>query len=325
MSELRRNPITGEWVTFAVKRGARPYDFVKKSEAKKDSSKTCPFCPGNENETTKEVFQNDDKNWSIRVFPNKYPALDFGDCDFENHSFYENMNGVGIHEVIVDTPNHNEKIYDFSSEHFLDVIKVLKMRFDDMKKRDFIKYIQIFKNNGAEAGMSLVHSHWQIIGVPVMGRIQNDTLFNALEYRKKHNSCVMCDMIKNEIKENKRVVSENENFVAFTPYASKMSYELWIAPKEHISSFGEFNEKHIEDFTNIFHNMLKRVSLINKDISYNICFMDSPIDENKKYFHWYVKIVPRIGNFAGLEFSTGTFINPVMPEDAAEVYKSKKV
>lgn len=324
MSELRRNPITGEWVTFAVKRGKRQYDFIKKSEPKADSQKTCPFCPGNEKETTKAVFQ-DKYDWSIRVFPNKYPAFDNELDNIYCEDIYEKINGNGVHEVIVDTTNHFEKMHEFTFDHMFDVLNTLKLRFDEISKNEFVKYVQIFKNNGAEAGMSIVHSHWQIAGMPVMGKTQKDTLACALEYKKEHNSCVMCDIIKYEIKTNKRLIEENDGFISFVPYAPKMSYEVWIAPKNHISSFGEFKAEDIKNLTQIFHNTVKRVAMINDDISYNICFMDSPKDENREVFHWYIKIIPRIGNFAGLEFSSGTFINPVMPEDTAEFYKSKRV
>ena len=325
MSELRRNPITGEWVTFAVNRGNRPYDFVKTNTPKEDTKKTCPFCIGNESETTKAVFQDKENDWTVRVFPNKYPAFSGEEVDSFSDEIYESITGVGIHEVIVDTPDHFEKLHQFTKEHMLDVFKALKNRYDDTYKNDFVKYVQIFKNNGAEAGMSIVHSHWQIIGMPIFGRIQKDTLYYAKKHKKEHNSCIMCDIINKEKEINVRLIEENDSFVVFVPYAPKMSFETWIVPKKHIYSFGQFDEKHMKDFSDIFHNTIKRVSMINEDISYNICFMDSPKGDEQKYFHWYARIVPRIGNFAGLEFSTGVFINPLMPEESAKIYKSKRL
>ena len=321
ISEIRKNPITGDLVIFATERNNRPYDFIKKNELKYDSDKNCPFCPGNERETPKEVYKDDENNWSIRVFQNKYPILQEFDRKIFDYDFYECFCGYGIHEVVVDTPKHIQKLYEYSDEHIINVIKSLKERFNSIYNKDNINYVQIFRNYGYNAGMSLIHSHWQILGMSIYGKIQRDMIYNIREYLNKNNNCIICDIIFNERNQKIRIISENENFISFVPYAAKFSYEIYIVPKKHISTFNDFDNYHIRDFALILKDMMKRVYKINDNISYNICFMDSPKCLEQKHFHWYANIVPRIGNLAGFELSTGAFINPVMPEFSAEFYR----
>ena len=148
MSEMRQDILTGEWVIFAGNRMKRPYDFIKKSVPKTSDKKECQFCPGNEYLTTAPVYQDGaDGQWTIRAFPNKYPAVDSAGDDgcSDGEGLYTSFCGKGIHEVIVDTPNHLEIIEDFDTKHICEILKVLKIRYSEIISNDYIKYVQIFK------------------------------------------------------------------------------------------------------------------------------------------------------------------------------------
>lgn len=322
MSELRQDILTKEWIFFATDRDKRPYDFSKKSVEKDDTKSTCPFCPGNEKALTDIMYEKVSNGiWKVRAFANKYPAVSYDEKEIKESSFYNNVKGVGLHEVIVDTPNHGEQFCNFSDEHIFDVLYGIQQRFKEISSKNDLKYVQIFKNNGPEAGMSLIHSHWQIIGIPVIPMKLETSFLSCEKYFKENDRCLICDIVKNEKEEKVRFVYENDNFVAFTPYAAKLSYEIWIVPKKHISSYADFDNDELHSFGNIFKNILLRVNKITENVSYNVCFIDMPKNQNKKYFHWYAKIYPRLGNFAGFEFATGSFINPVMPENSAKFYR----
>lgn len=321
LSELRQDILTGEWVIFAGNRKKRPYDFVKKSVPKTVDSKDCQFCPGNEHFTTNAVYQDGpDGKWKIRVFPNKYPAVsdEYNVVDGEN--FYNAVNGNGVHEVVVDTPEHRALIHDFSENHIFEILKVLRERFVVISSDENIKYIQMFKNCGPDAGASIMHSHWQIIGVPVIPEKQSEMIKRNAEYKKKSGKCLICGIVEHEIKEKKRIIAESTNFVLFTPYASKMSFECYIAAKKHISSFADFNDEMLIELSKMIKMILSGVKTLRKDICYNLCFEDTPRGEDG---HWYMRIIPRMGNLAGFEHGTNSYINPVLPEVAAEYMKDK--
>lgn len=321
LSELRQDILTGEWVIFAGNRMKRPYDFIKKSVPKTFDSRDCQFCPGNEVFTTESVYQNgDDGDWTIRVFPNKYPAVGDNSEYVDGEGFYRAERGEGAHEVIVDTPDHTAVIHDFSVEQIIDILKVIRTRFKIIFDRDDVKYVQIFKNCGPDAGASILHSHWQIIGVPVIPCEQTNILNSALKYYELNGKCVICDILKHEQDKKIRVISENNHFMVFAPYASKMSYECIIASKKHIPSFGEFNDEMISELADIIKKILSAVKTLRNGICYNICLEDTP----KGYDgHWYMKVLPRMGNPAGFEYGTNSYINPILPEEAAKYMRNK--
>lgn len=325
MSILRQDILTGEWVIFATNRKKRPYHFIKKSIGKIDK-KNCQFCPGHEDMTPASIYEKEKNGkWTIRVFPNMFPAVSENGDKADGEGFYHACDGTGCHELVVDTPVHEDSIYDFSVDYLIEVLKTLKERLDLMKRRDDIEYVQIFKNCGPDAGASISHSHWQIMGIPIVPENQMATYITGRTYYEKNNRCIFCDMIEHELKQKIRVVMENKNIIAFVPFASKMSYEVWIAPKKHLSSFSDFDEEIMKDFAEVFTVILNKVKDIFYDICYNISFQDMPAHaKDKEHCHWYARVLPRLGNPAGFEFATGSYVNPILPERAAEYYRGVK-
>ena len=323
MSELRKDILTGEWVVFATNRLNKPYYFNHEKSSIDKVQEKCPFCLGEEHQTPKEIYRHEDETaWDIRVFNNLYPAVG-GDISWINDDdFYRTQAGNGIHEVVVDTPKHNEEIYDFTNQHLVEILKVLKTRFEEMEKDDLIEYVQIFKNNGRNAGASIPHSHWQIMGIPYVPKKQEEMLRNMKEYTAKESTCLICDIQKKESGTGTRVIMENQEFVVFVPYAAYFAFEMWIVPKKHISSYKNFDEKQLEDLAKTLLPVLKKMQKLRTGIGFNLCFQDKPKNSRDNEFHWFLRILPRIGAPAGFEFATGSYINPIFPEDAAKKIKS---
>ncbi|MFV0313952.1 MAG: DUF4931 domain-containing protein [Anaerotignum sp.] len=316
MSELRKNPFTGEWTLYAENRKKRPNDFLHKVELVEKGKENCPFCGGHEDKTTPALYQDgQDDNWQIRVFSNMFPAVSQSAKALEQDSFYEQVAGRGMHEVLVDTSSHEATIDQFLPEQVAEIFRVLQERYANMLKEDTVKYIQIFKNCGPSAGMSIRHSHWQIMGLPVVPQ-----RVEAMKVHMKEADCFFCKMLEYEKKENIRIVGENESFLAITPYASRFPYEVWVCPKGHSSSFVNVTEKERSELSILLQEILQNVCLIRKDVGYNICLIDAAVGED---FHWHIEILPRIGGFAGFEYATGCYINPILPEQAATYYREK--
>jgi len=300
--------LTGELIFFAEERAKRPQNF-KKLHVSSTPKEFCPFCLENENMTPKEVFSTPDKK--IRIVPNKYPFISKNDP-----SHY------GIHDVLIDTSNHDEKLYNFTDEHITEVISSIQKRVKILQNDEKIVYVQVFKNDGIDAGASQSHSHWQIASLSTLPPRYMQIKSVLEKYYKENNNCYFC-ALKSTLKE--QIIEENEHFIAYVPLDAKFPYEMYIIPKKHISNIVELNEEEIHFAGKTIRNCAKRLTSIYEGISYNICFFSSPnkpTDSLKKYIHFHIQIIPRIGHMAGFEFSTGCYINSVMPETAARTLKS---
>ncbi|MCP4632772.1 MAG: galactose-1-phosphate uridylyltransferase [candidate division Zixibacteria bacterium] len=325
MPELRKDPIIGRWVIISTERGKRPSDFGVSPE--KTGSKLCPFCPGNESATPPEItafraknMKPDTPGWTLRVIPNKFPALRIeGDLNRRGHGIFDMMNGVGAHEVIIETPDHYVDLPYLDDKSARDIIWAYRMRLLDLKKDPRFQYIMIFKNYGEAAGASLEHAHSQLIATPIVPKRVSEELEGATRYYAFKERCIFCDIINQEIDDGERVVSLNENFIALEPYAPRLPFETWILPTKHYSSLEEIPESALDDLASLLRETLKRLSISLNNAPYNYILHTRPVDNNgKKEYHWHIEIMPKLTKVAGFEWGTGFYINPTAPEDAAK-------
>lgn len=313
MGLIRKDYILDRWVYYASSRGKRPREF--KSAASKEESKTCFFCPGNEKLTPSEIGRAEYKgSWKMRWFLNKFPAV-----EQKKHSkqkskkfFYEGPN-LGFHEIIVETHHHKSQLWDLPISDYIALLEIYKLRISALGRHNGIKYVEIFKNHGKDAGTSLVHSHSQVMALTQVPNLVSEEADAVKKYRK----CPYCEIIRLESK-SKRKIFETGNVAAFAPFASRFNYEAWIFPKQHKKTLGELNDEELKDFAAAMKKILSKLKKINA--SYNFYLHYSPEKEN---LHFHITISPRIATWGGFELSTDFIINSVMPEDAARFYKRK--
>lgn len=327
MPELRRDPVMGRWVIISTERTARPQDFVKEPEESEDARKTCPFCPGNEHLTPPEIASyrtpNTERNkpgWQVRVVPNKYPALIVeGTLHPSADGMYDRMNGIGAHEVIIETTDHKDELHQIKQENAEDVIRMYKERILDLKNDLRFEYILIFKNRGIAAGASVTHPHSQLIALPMVPvRVKQEQL-GAARYYDYKDRCIFCDIIRQELDSSLRVISENERFVAFCPYASRFPFEIWILPNRHYSEFAEISDESISSLARILRTVLAKLNIALSNPPYNYLIHTNPLRESpSKHYHWHLELMPKLTKVAGFEWGTGFYINPVAPEQAAK-------
>lgn len=328
MPELRKNPITREWVIIATERGKRPNDFRTESKAPPPAhSATCPFCSGNEALTPPEVLAfreagtaPNSPGWWVRVVPNKYPALAIeGALNKAPRGMYDSMDGVGAHEVIIETPEHNQSIANMSIKGVEDVLWACHSRYLDLKQDPRLKYVLIFRNHGAVAGASLEHPHSHLIATPMVPKTVMEELEGAERYEQYRDRCIYCDIVRQELDSGERVVTHNADFLAFEPFASQYPFESWIVPKEHISSFANVNEQQQRSFAAILKETMLRIQICLNDPPYNYMLHTAPCaQDNEDTFHWHLEIAPRLAITAGFEMGTGIYINVTPPELAAQ-------
>ncbi|HOJ70259.1 MAG TPA: galactose-1-phosphate uridylyltransferase [Syntrophorhabdaceae bacterium] len=324
MPEIRLNTITGDWVIIATERAKRPEDFSCQKEKRElpSYSERCPFCPGNESMTPDETFRIAKNGmWSVRSVPNKFSALSpVGNIEKSKDDFKYAISGVGLHEVIIETPQHNMTTALLPVEQVYDILLTYQNRMLAFYSDPRIEHVIIFKNHGVGAGTSLEHPHSQIVGIPVfpgqvMGRL-GEAIRNY--YYVNFGECLYCTYLKGELRDGSRIVAENDSFVAFVPYAALSPFHLWIFPRKHDACFASIDEKQLLDLSYILKDILLRLykGLDNPDFNYMIRSL-SPRGADSKYFHWYIAIVPRVSQAAGFELGTGMFINTALPEESA--------
>ncbi len=330
MPEIRQNFITKEWVIFAPERSKRPEQFRTKKERNEipPYSKDCPFCPGNENLTPPELFSIErDGNWIVRVVSNKFPALEReGEKIRSLKGIKRSITGVGIHEVIIETPIHNLYLPLMDENQIMKVLEAYKNRYLEAWKNPNIEMVLIFKNHGEGAGTSLTHPHSQLIGLPIIPTDIRQRLWDAMRYYDENGECIYCRNLEEELKDGERIVFESKYFVVFIPFSACTPFHTWIFPKNHCSSFTEVKDEEMEDFAKVLKKFLLKVYNGLNDPDYNILIRSYPKGKGaEKFFHWYVSIVLRLTKSAGFELGSGMFINTSLPEKDAEFLRGVEV
>ncbi len=325
MPELRRDPIVGRWVIIATERAKRPHDFAVEQVAERPG--VCPFCYGQENMTPPEILAYREgataKNapgWKVRVVPNRFPALMIeGDLGRKGEGLYDRMNGIGAHEVIIETPDHHRGMADLDDAEIERVFWAFRDRMIDLKKDPRFRYVMIFKNHGVAAGASLDHSHSQLIALPVVPKNVTEEMKGALEYYNYKERCVFCDIVHQELADGRRMIYENAEFVVVAPFAPKFPFETWILPKSHESAFEACRKNSYALLANAFRTALRKLHRGLDNPPYNFMLHTSPMLEPVcAHYHWHIEIIPILTKVAGFEWGSGFYINAVPPEDAAK-------
>lgn len=322
-SELRQDIITGDWVVIATGRAKRPEDFVgsRQEELNEDVSK-CLFCDPEETGQEKDVLMYVDSldKWTLRVFPNKYPAIERGKkIRLLDEGPYHATTGVGYHEIFV-TRDHQRHLPDLEIGEIAEVFDAYSDRYLHLMKRKSVSFVSIFHNYGKEAGASISHPHSQLIAVPVVSPYIKLELDGAKQYKKSNNKCVYCTIIEyeREKKEDSRVVYENDDFIALCPFASRSAFEVWVLPKKHKPYFERINNEEKVRLAEVFKKALSAIKKTIGDPAYNFYIHTSPCDgKHYSYYHWHIEILPRTSTWAGFELETGIEISTIQPEIAA--------
>jgi len=332
MPELRKDPVTSRWVIIATERGKRPSDFTSMTAAKAKEG-FCPFCYGHEGNTPFEIWayrpDHPEKNtpgWKVRVVPNKFPALRIeGELNRRGMGMYDLMDGIGAHEVIVETPEHDKNLEDLSDSEVGLIIDAYRNRGIDLKKDVRFQYILIFRNYGKSAGASLKHPHSQLIATPIVPKRVQEEINGVNQHFQYKERCVFCDIIHQELSDGSRLVLENRNFLCIEPFAPRFPFETWIIPKKHQADFLNITDEETLDMARILKSALTRLKVALKDPAYNYTIHTMPLRAQGSIFHWHLEIMPKLIQVAGFEWGSGFYINPTPPEDAAKYLREVEI
>lgn len=339
MPELRKDPITGRWVIIATERAKRPDQFKAEEEHAPAEIMPCPFCEGNESHTTQEIYSKRKKDsfpnkpgWELRVVPSIEPFLKIeGEIGRRGNGMFDLMNGIGAHEIVIETNKHTANMADLSEEQLNNVINCYIDRINDLERDMRFKYVLAFKNYGWSAGSGRVkHSRSQLIATPVTPKRVKEELEGSKTYFNYHERCIFCDMISQELQSKDRLIMDMDGFAAITPFASRFPFETWILPKKHSCDFMHMDTNERFNLSRILKIVLSKLKKGLADPAYNYIIHTAPFRRQKAGYwksidydyHWHIEIMPKLTHVAGFEWGTGFYICPVPPEDAASFLKS---
>lgn len=326
-SELRQDLVTGDWTVVSTIRQRRPDEFAKKDEDQVENSSECLFCDPESSGQEKDslIYFTLDGGWSLRVFPNKFPAFTRpigGQVKHKEDGPYFWMDSVGYHEVVV-TKDHEKHIGQMDPLVVAEILDAYQSRYIDLMNKKSVNYIDIFHNHGRTAGASIAHPHSQLMAIPVVSPYVKSELFGAEQYHRQNKACVYCTMVEWELEKKERALFENDDFLVFCPFASRANFEMWMVPKKHKPYFERVTQSEKVSGGEALHEAIRRLSTGLNNPDFNFYIHTSPCDgQDYPHFHWHIEILPKTNIWAGFEISTGVEIITIAPEKAAEFLRS---
>lgn len=328
MPEFRKNLVTGHCTIISSERANRPHQSLCDNAL--HNGEPCPFCPGNETQTPPEVFayraagtRADTPGWTVRVVPNKYPAVHKRDpAPIRSDALHERTRAVGVHEVIIEAPEHVAEMSQLSQRQIAAVLRAYRERLLALRQDRRWRSILIYKNQGASAGATLEHAHSQLMALPEITPLAARELEGARAYFSSTGRCGYCDMVHREIRDRERIVGASEGFAVICPEAARFPYETWILPRQHAA---DFEDSAVDDYDELSGCLKRTLSCLDRTLdnpALNYVLHSNALGaESGDYYHWRLEILPKLIQVAGFEWGSGSFINPVAPEDAAQVLR----
>lgn len=328
MSELRQDIATKRWVIVSKERAKRPHQFLKQATVQEEPEHRddCPFCEGNETQTPPEVYALRDGSepnrpgWKVRVVPNKFAALSLSArWEVKRPEVFTTISGYGSHEVIIETPQHNQTLATLPTEQVQLVLQAVLQRMRTLAQDHRIAFVQVFRNHGAAAGTSLIHPHSQLIATPIVPTNIREEIEEARRFYDDRVTCVYCYMLAQEMESGERMVFSTDHYAVFAPFASRFPFELMILPRQHSASFvAEAREEQIAALADVLRRTLLLLYRAANNPDYNAVLHTAPLrDSCMDYYHWHIEIVPRLTTPAGFELGSGIFITTAIPEETA--------
>ncbi len=325
MAELRRDPVSGSWVVVGFAR-IKPTDL-----------NACPFCPGNEHLTGMPIreFKDASGQWLVRCFPASNPAFRIEAAENKRaEGMYDKMGNVGAHEIVVENRSHTKTLSQFDDDELILLLDMYMERIVDLKKDARFKHVQVFRNHGELAGSFIFHPHAHVLATAIIPDGTYLELTNSKDHYLQKERCLLCDITAQEIRQNKRVVSLTDNFLAFCPFAPRFPFEVWVLPRFHAHAFESFTDRPLQrEFTHLFLDVMRRIERVRS--SYTITFHTTPSKMVERasereipiedYVHWHVEITPRDARSSRYKREDEFHIVSVTPEEAATILKSEKI
>lgn len=328
-TELRRDPITGRSVVVDIGPQVHPNDFEDVASEDSRTDPPCAFCEGRERDAGPELLTWRDggpanaPGWSVRVIANKRPMLRIeGHQALRAHGVFETRDGLGAHEVVIETPLHDQRLQDLPVDRLWRVLWAWRTRLQDLKRDTRFAAAVVFKNHGRAAGARMDHAHSQIAAYPIVPAALDDKVRGAAAHFAQTGHCIFCDVTAQELHDGRRMICDTAEVLAIAPFASRVPFEAWVMPRAHAGRFEEASDATLEVVASVLKDVMARVDWALERPAYNLVLYTAPFGgEADQAFHWHLEVIPRVTRWSGLEWGTGVPRNPVSPEAAARVLR----
>jgi UDPglucose--hexose-1-phosphate uridylyltransferase len=297
-----------------------------------ETAEGCPFCPGNEAKTPPETYAlrippgpPNSKSWKVRVVSNKYPFFRLeGGMAKRGEGMYDVMNNLGAHEIVIETPKHRQTWPQMELSQLENIIKTYRQRSMELRGDNRFKAVFVTRHN-RRAAHDYHNSLSHIIAMAVVPRRIADEISGTLDYGRRKDRCIFCDIIYQEQKDKTREIIDTNNFVTFTPFASRYPFETWIIPKSHLPDFGRISDSQISDLAHHLKMIYTKFQKALEDPVISFILHTTPLQEAfREEYHWHIELRPRLERQPAFEWGTGFFINFVAPEKAADILRETK-
>jgi UDPglucose--hexose-1-phosphate uridylyltransferase len=331
-TEIRRDPITGRSVVIDRAPFTRRTDFDLEPARLEDAPAACPLCEGREGEAGPEILAwreggaANTPGWSVRVVPNRSPVLRIeGGMEVGGEGLFETREGLGAHEVIIETPLHDQPLHGLEPDRLWRVLWAWRTRLQDLKRDSRFASAVIFKNHGRAAGARLDHAHSQLVAFPIVPPVLAEKVQGGLRHHERTGRCIFCDLVAEEAAGGRRIICDNA-ILAFTPFASRVPFETWLMPRDHAPRFEQIADEGLRMLAAALRSMLIRIDWALERPACNLVLHTGPLTgEADRAFHWHLEILPRVTRYSGLEWGSGMHRNPVAPEDAAAMLRKPQM
>lgn len=334
MIELRKDIVSGRWVITGTKNAD---EFLSSLKPEEKDVRKCPFCTGNEHLTRAEIYvlrehqtPPNTPGWSIRVIPAITGFLRIeGDLNRRGAGMYDATDNIGAHEIIVESAEHIKNISDLPTEQIRRILRLYQERIIDLEKDKRLKYCLIFKNQRPKSAYRVGHTHSQLVGLAATPKAIKDELINSRQYFGYKERCLFCDILRQEKLDKKRIVEENDDYLAFVPYAPRFAFETWIISKTHNPDFSKERESSLPNLAQILKNSLQRIVKLLNDPALTYAFHTIPYLRTRpgywntveKDYHWHLEICPQVTEVSGFEWGSGFQVQPLIPESCAQLLR----
>jgi UDPglucose--hexose-1-phosphate uridylyltransferase len=327
-TEIRRDPITGRSVVIDRAQFSRRTDFDLEAPRLEDRPSACPFCEGRESEAGPEILawrEGGPANvpgWSVRVVANRHPMLRIeGGMEIRTEGRFETRDGLGAHEVIIETPLHDQPLHTLDEDHLWRVLWAWRTRVQDLKRDSRFSSVVIVKNHGRAAGARLDHAHSQLVAFPIVPQALEEKVRAGSTHHHKTGRCIFCDVMAEEVADGRRIICDDA-ILGFAPFASRVPFETWLMPRHHAARFEEAADSTLKVLAATIRLVCQRIDWALERPAYNLVLHTTPLTaDRERAFHWHLEIVPRVTRYSGLELGSGIHRNPVAPELAAALLR----
>jgi UDPglucose--hexose-1-phosphate uridylyltransferase len=328
MSEWRADPVTGRWVVIAADEPLRRRDFDLDPVIPIDEA-YCPLCEGEEAAAGHEIAAvrdgtpSDGPGWRLRVVPNRVPALRVeATLDHRGDDLFERMNGLGAHEVVVETPRHDATWATLPVEDLTLVLAAWRDRIADLQRDSRLRAALVFKNEGVKAGARLAHPHSQVVAMPLVPGALAEELAGARRHFEASGRCLYCTLVEQELAAGTRLIASTAAAVVLAPFAARWPFETWLLPRAHHARFELAPASLLAEVAATLQPVLRTIAARLEEPALNVVLHSTPYAEaDDAIYHWHLEIVPRVLRASGFDLGSGTAINPVSPEEAARVLR----